>query len=34
MTIEKNGALVYRGIAKVDSTPGVKVIDLTARESK
>jgi hypothetical protein len=34
MTIEKNGALVYRGIAKVDSTPGVKVIDLTERESK
>jgi hypothetical protein len=34
MTIEKNGYLVYRGITKVDSTQGVKVIDLTQQESK
>ena len=31
MTIEKNGRIVYRGIHKVDSSPGEKVIDLTER---
>ena len=34
MTIEKNGRIVYRGIHRVDSTPGEKVIDLTERNSK
>jgi hypothetical protein len=34
VTIEKNGSLVYRGITKVDSTPGEKVIDLTQQGSK
>jgi hypothetical protein len=34
MSIEKNGKLVYRRITKVDSTPGEKLIDLTAAELK
>jgi hypothetical protein len=34
MTIEKNGRVVYRGIHKVDSTSGEKVIDLMERNSK
>jgi hypothetical protein len=34
MTIEKNGRIVYRGIHKVDSVPGEKVIDLTERNPR
>jgi hypothetical protein len=34
VTIEKNGSMVYRGINKVDSTFGEKVIDLTEKNSK
>jgi hypothetical protein len=34
MSIEKNGKLVYRGINKVDSKAGEKVIDLTEQKSK